>query len=299
MIDRSNLFKRLAFAIPAMPVGWWFINSTKSLTAASASLPQLLPGQLLILVLAIGAAFEYTRMLGTFFPNNAFWLSYIWITGILLLDLFGIALPLRFAIFVLLIAIACEAIFVGEKNTGRWKRASLLFSGTVFLYIAGISCLNMYQDPFQSFFISYKSISPMLSQMGVITVVGSILFCDTAAYFVGSIWGKHHFSNISPNKTVEGAVAGFATAVLIYSICWFFFGAPCYPRFLGIIMGLFVGVFAQVGDLFVSLMKRYFKVKNASEILPGHGGILDRFGSVFFAVPTLGLFIWTVKRFLG
>jgi phosphatidate cytidylyltransferase len=46
-------------------------------------------------------------------------------------------------------------------------------------------------------------------------------------------------------------------------------------------------------------MKRYFKVKNASEILPGHGGILDRFGSVFFAVPTLGLLIWTVKKFVG
>jgi phosphatidate cytidylyltransferase len=299
MIDKSNLLKRLAFALPAIPIGWWFINSTTSLTSASASLPQLLPGQLLVLVLSIGAAFEYTRMLGTFFPKNAFWLSYVWIMGILLLDLFDAAPPLRLTIFVLLIAIACEAIFMGEKNTGRWKRASLLFSGTIFLYIAGISCLSMYQKLFQSFFVSYASVSPMLSQMGIITVVGSILLCDTAAYCVGSLWGKHHFSTISPNKTIEGAIAGFSTALIAYSVCWFFFGAPEYPRFLGIIMGLFVGVFAQVGDLFVSLMKRYFKVKNASEILPGHGGILDRFGSVFFAVPTLGLFIWTVKKFVG
>jgi CDP-diglyceride synthetase len=287
------------FAIPAMPAGWWFINSTLSLTAAFPSLPGLVPGQLLILVLAIGACIEYCRMLGTFFPKNAFWLTYIWITGLMLLDLFGVALPLRFAIFVLIIAIAIEAIVLGEKNTGRWKRASLLFSGAMFLYIAGISCLNMYQEPFQSFFKSFATISPMLSQMGIVTVVGSVLLCDTAAYFAGSIWGKHHFSNISPNKTIEGAIAGFATALIIYSVCWFFFGADHYPRFLGIIMGLFVGVFAQMGDLFVSLMKRYFKVKNASEILPGHGGVLDRFGSVFFVVPMLGLFIWTVNKILG
>jgi phosphatidate cytidylyltransferase len=299
MLDNSNLAKRLLFAVPAIPIGWWFINSTFSLTSAFPSLPRLLPAQFLILVLAIGAAVEYTRMLGTFFPKNAFWLSYIWITGILLLDLFGNAMPLRFAIFVLLFIVACEAVFWGEKNSGRWKRASLLFSGTVFLYIAGISCLNMYDDPFQSFFKSFKSISPMLSQMGVITVVGSVLLCDTMAYFVGSIFGKHRFSTISPNKTVEGAVAGFCTAVIVYSVCWYFFGASKYPHFMGILMGLCVGVFAQVGDLFVSLMKRYFKVKNASDILPGHGGILDRFGSVFFAVPTLGLYIWTVKKLLG
>jgi CDP-diglyceride synthetase len=299
MLDKSNFAKRMFFAVPAAPAGWWFINSTFSLTSASASLPELLPGQLLILVLAIGALLEYTRMLGIFFPKNAFWLSYIWITGILLLDLFGNAMPLRFALFILLFIIACEAVFWGEKNTGRWKRASLLFSGTVFLYIAGISCLSMYQEPFQSFFISYRSISPMLSQMGIVTVVGSILLCDSVAYFGGSLFGKHHFSNISPNKTIEGAVAGFSTAVIVYSICWYYFGAPGYSRYLGVIMGLIVGIFAQVGDLFVSLMKRYFKVKNASEILPGHGGVLDRFGSVFFAVPTLGLFIWTFNKLLG
>jgi phosphatidate cytidylyltransferase len=297
MLDKSNLAKRLLFAVPAIPVGWWLVNSTLSLTPPS--LPPLYPGNILALVLIVMASIEYTKMLGAFFPKNAFWLSYIWVAGVLLLDQFGMAIPLKFAIFILLLAIGVEAIFLGEKNTGRWKRASLLFSGTMFLYIAGISLLNMYQEPFQSFFKSFVSVSPMLSQMGIATLVGSVFLCDTAAYFVGSAWGKHHFSNISPNKTVEGAVAGFTTALIAFSICWYFLGDDHYPRFLGVLMGLFVGIFAQVGDLFVSLMKRYFKVKNASEILPGHGGVLDRFGSVFFAVPTLGLFIWTVKKLLG
>ncbi len=299
MLDKSNLAKRLLFAVPAAPVGWWFINSSWSVTSSLSFLPTIVPGQVLILFLAIGASIEYNRLLATSFPKNAFWFAPLWITFILFLDLFGHAMPLKFAIFILLIIVSCEAIFVGEKNQGRWKRASLLFIGTVFLYIAGISCLNMYQEPFQSFFVSYKSISPMLSQMGILTLIGSILMCDTIAYFAGSLFGKHHFSNISPNKTIEGSVAGFATALTIFAVSWYFFGAPEYPKFLGILMGFFIGIFAQVGDLFVSLMKRYFKVKNASDILPGHGGILDRFGSVFFAVPTLGLFIWTVNKFLG
>ena len=68
---------------------------------------------------------------------------------------------------------------------------------------------------------------------------------------------------------------------------------------MGLIMGLLIGVSAQAGDLLVSLIKRYFKVKNASELIPGHGGILDRFGSVFFTAPTLGLFFWIVNKFAG
>jgi phosphatidate cytidylyltransferase len=299
MIDKSNLAKRLLFALPAIPVGWWFINSTLSITAGVPALPPILPGHILVLALTVGAGLEYTRMLGIFFPKNAFWLSSVWIAALLVFDMIGFVMPLKFSIFILLFIIACEAVFLGEKNTGRWKRASLLFSGTVFLYIAGISCLNLYQDPFQSFFVSYGAVSPMLSQMGIVTVVSSILLCDTLAYFFGSLFGRRRFSNISPNKTIEGAFAGFFTAVLAYTVCWYFFGSPHYPRFLGVFMGLCVGVFAQVGDLFVSLMKRYFKVKNASDIFPGHGGILDRFGSVFFAVPTLGLFIWIVNKLVG
>ena len=297
MLDKSNLARRLMFAIPAIPIGWWLINSPLSLMPAG--IPVMYPGHLLAIALTIAACFEYTKMLSVSFPRNGFWLIHIWLIFFLLLDQFAIAPPLRYAIFLLLFTVACEAIIWGDKNSGRWKRASLLFIATVFLYIAGVSMMNLYQDSFQTLFKSYKSMSPMLSQLGIISLIGSIFFCDTAAYFVGSLFGKHHFSAISPNKTVEGVVGGFVVAVITFSVCWYFLGSPVYPRYLGIIMGLFIGVFAQVGDLFVSLMKRYFKVKNASDIIPGHGGILDRFGSVFFTVPTLGLIVWIVNRFIG
>lgn len=297
MIDVKNLSRRMLFAGPAIPLGWWFIHSTLSLTPKQ--FPQMYPGQLLCLVLTVAASFEYSKMLSSMFPKNAFWLSSLWLISVLLLEQFDSAIPLRYAIFLLLMIVAGEAILFGDKNTGRWKRASLLFSGVVFLDIAGTSLINMYQPLFQSFYINYKSISPMLSQLGITSIVGAAFFCDSAAYFGGSLFGKHKFSSISPNKTIEGAIAGFLVAFITCAVTWYFFGASQYPRYLGIIMGVFIGVFAQIGDLFVSLMKRYFKVKNASDLLPGHGGVLDRFGSVFFAVPSLGLFFWVVKKIVG
>jgi CDP-diglyceride synthetase len=182
----------------------------------------------------------------------------------------------------------------GDKNTGKWKRASLLFSALVFLYIAGTSMFNFYQEPFQSVFKHHSC--QMLSQMGVVTVILSVFLCDSGAYFVGSIWGKHHYSTMSPNKTIEGSVGGFLSAFLACIICWFYFSNPSYPLIVGVIMGLLIGISAQAGDLLISIIKRYFKVKNASELIPGHGGILDRFGSVFFTAPTMGLLFWVVNK---
>jgi phosphatidate cytidylyltransferase len=165
------------------------------------------------------------------------------------------------------------------------------------MYISGIAVLRFYQDPFQFFFRDFAQ--PMLSQMGIIVVVGATFLCDTGAYVAGSLWGKHHFSTISPNKTIEGAIGGFVAAVIVGITGWIFFAKPQYPLVIGIIMAILVGIFAQLGDLLVSLIKRYFNVKNASELIPGHGGILDRFGSIFFVAPVTWLFFWLVNRILG
>ena len=287
MINVSNLRRRLLFAIPAIPIGWWGMNSNLSLFPGSPY--HIVPGMVITIALIIFGGFEYNRMLSVFFPRNAFWLGLVWLTAELGLGLCNLSIPLRYSIFILLLLVAFEAIVWGKRNSGRWRRASLSFSAMVFLYIAGVSILYLFDPDFQSFFRSYGP--EMLSRIGFVLVIGSILLCDTMAYFVGSMWGKNHYSNISPNKTIEGSVAGFLTAFLVCSVLWVFLRSPAYPWYLGIFMGFILGIFAQVGDLLVSLMKRYFKKKNASEYLPGHGGVLDRFGSIFVAVPTLGLFL--------
>jgi phosphatidate cytidylyltransferase len=215
------------------------------------------------------------------------------------LELFNKSLPAKFDFYLLLMIVAIEAIIWGRKvKYERWKRASLLFSGIGFLYIAGISLLYFYSATFQAAFISPNFI--LFNQMGIVTVLTSIFMCDTGAYAIGSAIGKHHFSSISPKKTIEGTVGGFLCAILFCEVGWYFFGNTAfYPRYLGIILGVVIGIFSILGDLLVSLMKRYFGVKDSSDIIPGHGGILDRFSSLFFAAPMINLFFWIVNKLAG
>ncbi|MFW6221813.1 MAG: phosphatidate cytidylyltransferase, partial [Fibrobacterota bacterium] len=80
------------------------------------------------------------------------------------------------------------------------------------------------------------------------------------------------------------------------AIGWYFFASDQHNVVWGVIMGILIGVFAQLGDLLVSLIKRYFRVKDASNIIPGHGGILDRFDSLFFTAPILNLFFVLIDK---
>lgn len=121
----------------------------------------------------------------------------------------------------------------------------------------------------------------------------AIWLCDSAAYFGGKSYGRHKLSpTISPNKTVEGAVSGFLAAVLV------FWGAaqlllPQLPTGYALAAGIIVGVFGQTGDLVESRFKRDNNVKDTSSILPGHGGMLDRFDSLIFVSP----FLWSLFYF--
>ncbi len=111
--------------------------------------------------------------------------------------------------------------------------------------------------------------------------------CDTVAYAVGRAFGRTRpWTRISPRKSVEGAVGGLVAAVVAAFVArvWF---AP----FLGLrdaaVLGFAVGVFAQVGDLVESMLKRDARHGDSSDIIPGHGGILDRFDSLYFAAPVV------------
>jgi len=113
---------------------------------------------------------------------------------------------------------------------------------------------------------------------------------DTAAMWIGSSFGKHKLSpTISPNKTVEGFVAGLlgglATGVLMWF--WKFAGVPWYHALL---IALGCSFFGQVGDLVESMWKRSLGIKDSSAIIPGHGGVLDRFDSLLFAAPYMYLY---------
>jgi phosphatidate cytidylyltransferase len=291
-----NIGKRLLFVVPAVPLGWWLINMPVSLVPRSIAV--VYPGQMLAIILTFLACYEYIGMLRPLYPHNSFWISYLWLAAQFALYLTDNPLPYHLGLYLLVMLVALEAFLGGRYNRRRrWVRASLLFSGVAFLYMCAISILNFYREPFQQMFVHLSH--PLLSQLGICCVILSISLCDSFAYFVGCAFGKHHFSTISPNKTIEGAAGGFCAAVVTASIGWWFLADPQMPKGLGVLLGILIGVFAQVGDLFVSLMKRYFRVKDSSQIIPGHGGILDRFGSLFFTAPAISIFSWAVHRFIS
>lgn len=108
---------------------------------------------------------------------------------------------------------------------------------------------------------------------------------DTFAYFVGSLLGKHKLCpSVSPGKTIEGALGGLSGSILFVALLGMLFQVPLIH---GIVLGLLVGLAAPLGDLAESGLKRFCGVKDSGQLLPGHGGILDRFDSILFAVPAV------------
>jgi phosphatidate cytidylyltransferase len=132
------------------------------------------------------------------------------------------------------------------------------------------------------------------SHSGVIWIflLLAIIFAgDTSAYYVGSYLGRRKLSPaISPGKTIEGAMGGLAANLAIGAIGKTIF-LPDLPWSLSILFFLSVGIAGQVGDLFESEMKRSSNIKDSSNILPGHGGILDRIDALLFASPVAYVFI--------
>ncbi len=109
-----------------------------------------------------------------------------------------------------------------------------------------------------------------------------IVASDIGAYFFGKILGKHPLSPISPSKTIEGAIGGFLSAIAIGMISGVLFQWKT-GLLIGGILGVLISLFALVGDLTESMMKRDAGLKDSGNVLPGHGGILDRIDSFLFA----------------
>ncbi len=116
---------------------------------------------------------------------------------------------------------------------------------------------------------------------------------DSFAYLVGSRFGRYKMApHISPNKTVEGLIGGIVGAVLLCIVLSMVVG---FSTTEGFFMGLLVAIMAPVGDLFESYLKRACDVKDSGNILPGHGGMMDRFDSLLFAAPAVLIFLSLIR----
>lgn len=131
----------------------------------------------------------------------------------------------------------------------------------------------------------------------VVLCIAIAWISDAGAYFVGSTLGKHKLCpNVSPKKTIEGAVGGIITGILgaigVASVYHFFiFDGKATVDFIGVIVIAAIGTITSIiGDLTFSLIKRSCNVKDYGNIIPGHGGILDRCDSIIMTAPALFLF---------
>ena len=152
-----------------------------------------------------------------------------------------------------------------RQGLGRWAMGT---AGALYIGI-----------PFNYYLLLYTS--PQHGLVWALFTIFAVVACDSAALLVGSRIGRHpFFRSISPRKTVEGAVAGVLGSIVVMVI-----GVSAVlglSLLHAIALGLLVGVIAQVGDLVESQMKRLAEVKDSSNLIPGHGGALDRLDSILF-----------------
>lgn len=126
---------------------------------------------------------------------------------------------------------------------------------------------------------------------------GCIWAADIGAYIVGKYFGKTKLSHISPKKTVEGAVFGILGSVAVGLIGAHWLNWPSWI-FSGAVLGLLIGVVSLLGDLTESMMKRDAGVKDSGQLIPGHGGVLDRTDSYVFTAPIVYYFVTLVLPWL-
>jgi phosphatidate cytidylyltransferase len=113
---------------------------------------------------------------------------------------------------------------------------------------------------------------------------------DTAAYGAGRAWGRRKlWPSVSPGKTVEGSIAGLAASAVVVAAFGRLFGLQLHSA---LVLGLLLGVTGQLGDLAESKLKRVAGVKDSGSLLPGHGGVLDRFDSLLFNAPVAYYYLY-------
>lgn len=121
-------------------------------------------------------------------------------------------------------------------------------------------------------------------------VMACIWAADIGAYTMGKIFGRTSLSQISPKKTVEGAIFGVVGSLIIAEVGAWYLSLPFW-QLSGLLLGILIGITSLLGDLTESMMKRDAGVKDSGQLIPGHGGILDRTDSYVFTAPLVYYFV--------
>ncbi|MDD4601735.1 hypothetical protein SDC9_06235 [bioreactor metagenome] len=253
--------KRILTAIVGIAIAIFVIDYGQWLFAAA------------VIVLSLITWHEYCNMLKN---QNRSCLYLPGMAGVLLLQLstwLGNSYEINMIVFLFLLVVLLKVVLSFPKFTvedAAFNVFGLVYVGLSFSYILAIR------------FLDFTVLSGMYFLW--IALVGT-WSSDTFAYLVGSKFGKTKLCPaLSPGKTREGAIGGLLGCILSV----FIFGQLVDIAIIhSVVLGIIIGIASPVGDLAESALKRFTCVKDSGKILPGHGGVLDRFDSVMFSVPVV------------
>ena len=157
--------------------------------------------------------------------------------------------------------------------TNRLNIKFIILNIVTFCYIFFIFCNLTYEI--------YKSEGPLF----FLYVISICFFTDIGGYVFGKIIGGKKLSKISPNKTISGTVGSFIFSVIPLIVVLNFNDLDLEFNLINIVFCFLISVISQLGDLFISFIKRKAKIKDTGKLLPGHGGVLDRLDGIIFAIP--------------
>jgi phosphatidate cytidylyltransferase len=294
----TELTRRVLFAVAAAPIGVLIVLRGGAALAA------------ILAILSALAAWEFFRIARAtgLTPMDDVGIALAGVAPLFVharyLNLFELSLPGMALIVLAIFALVIFARGVDGKPLGA-------VSSTVFgvVYTGGMFCFA-YAIRYHAYVIGDVSLRIGPRQFAV--AAGGLLLLlpllltwasDIGAYFVGRAFGKRKLlPSVSPGKTVAGAVGGVAATVLV---AWLYARQVLAPTTqLGftpwgvVVFGVLVSVAAQIGDLAESLLKREAGVKDSSHLIPGHGGVLDRFDSLLFALPVAYVLLNSLLRWV-
>ena len=227
----------------------------------------------LVVLLALGAYYEFIRMMQ---PKNNLLLV---VSGylFLLVGVFSRQLGEWFfpALFAAILIMVC--IKVGQYPEINIADMALALAGGIYI----------------GFLFSYALEMGNVKQSSLAILLAFLLTwaSDTGGYFGGRFWGKHKMApQLSPKKTWEGAAGAILLTIITAFLFFMIIDMEIKFGAYVLLLGVLASIAAQLGDLFISGVKRYFAVKDTGNIIPGHGGILDRFDSFLLVVPFIYYF---------
>lgn len=240
-----------------------------------------------------------------FLGNKAFWILVVLAGALSTYEYFRTQKksPCTLAVYIALML--CFVVFCSFDVSTRLMPALFCVAVVVFAY-------NLFVDKhyditvslldFWGFFYIGVGLCVVLSMLSSARWLSFVGYCmavsvlnDTMAYFAGRAFGKHKFCPVSPKKSVEGAVAGVLASVAV-SVAFglsVFQGSPIHHF---VVLGVLAGFAGEIGDLCASMVKRKADVKDYGNLMPGHGGALDRIDNMLFTFPVVYFYF---QAFLG